>query len=219
MPEPPGCHGPRAAGRWCRSRWIRGAAALRRSAHGGGGGRSRTAEAYAVLLTHVSGLRRFRFGSVLGRVAVPVRVLLRPVVLVGRLVEGRERVRSGTPGSRVLLLGRLRIRGFRVAAVRREVRLVVRPLPWLLVRRLLVVRGLLLLEGTLAVVVPGLPVAVGGLSVVVRGLGASKSSWYLGGSMASGWPCAWASRAARRSSRISERPTGSSSRMSSGTSV
>src|SRR3954470_477197 len=161
----------------------------------GGGGRPRTFEAYSVALTHVSGLHRFRFRSVLVRVAVLVTLRLRPVILVAALLESREGLRCGRVHRRGLLLDRLRIGGFRVAAVggegvvlrqaavlrvvrlvvRRALRLLVGRLPLLLlrrllrllVRRLLVVRGgLLLREAGPAVVVTGLRGALGSVERV-----------------------------------------------------
>src|SRR5690606_34995523 len=119
-PAPPG---PRAARRpWRRSRWIRGAEARRRSARGRRSGPVRTVEAYAVPLTCVSGLRGFRLlgiRRVLGRVAVLVAVGLRPVVLAAPVVETGERA-GGRTRRRPVRRGRLRVRGVRVRAVRRE---------------------------------------------------------------------------------------------------
>src|SRR5690606_22970139 len=77
-----------------------------------GGSRSRSVEAYAVLLTYVIGLRGFRIrglSRVLVRVAVAVAVLLRPVVLPAPVREGREAVGGRGTRRRVVAPGRLRV--------------------------------------------------------------------------------------------------------------
>ena len=128
--SPPLLSGAEAGGSWCRA----AAAAVRAvgcrsrldprrgspasvSAWHGGGGRSRTVEAYAVPLAHVSGLRGFRFRSVLGRVAVAGN---RPAA-ASRPGSAAPRRPRRPPGGGVagvrLLLDRLRIGGVRVAAV------------------------------------------------------------------------------------------------------